>query len=92
MYSDYKGQDIDIDGRDSNGNQVGGYGGSCYGRNDGYDNHSYHYEEPAPRYEYQFKTEEELINSEIFQNHLGKSLAHKDRTIRDLQNELLKRE
>lgn len=45
---------------------------------------------PKPQYKYVFRDDEELISSEIFQNHLRKSLAHKDKTIRDLQNELLK--
>lgn len=43
-------------------------------------------------YMYEFRTDEELINSAVFQRHLAKSLAHKDKTIRELQNELLKRE
>lgn len=40
-------------------------------------------------YKYQFKDEESLITSEVFQKCLGQSLAHKDKTIRGLQQELL---
>lgn len=40
-------------------------------------------------YKYQFKDEEDLITSEIFQRCLGQSLAHKDKIIRQLQEEIL---
>lgn len=44
-----------------------------------------------PYYKYQFRNEEDLITSEIFQKCLGQSLAHKDRIISGLQDELLER-
>lgn len=76
----------DIDGRLGNGDVSGGFGGSCYGRNESYDNHS---DYTSTTYKYQFKDEESLITSEVFQKCLGQSLAHKDRIIRELQEEIL---
>lgn len=87
----YEDIDVDIDGRDSNGNWVGGYGGGCYSREEEsyrWDN-STSYNPPSPSYKYQFKDEEDLITSEIFQKCLGDSLAHKDKIIRQLQEEIL---
>lgn len=50
----------------------------------------YHdYESITPYYKYQFKDEEDLITSAIFQKCLGQSLAHKDKIIRQLQEEIL---
>lgn len=49
------------------------------------------YYEYSPSYKYQFKNEEDLITSDIFQKCLGQALAHKDRVIRNLQDELLER-
>lgn len=40
---------------------------------------------------YAFSSEEELVQSKFFQDALLKSLAHKDREIRELQQELLER-
>lgn len=40
-------------------------------------------------YKYEFRDEEELITSGIFQRCLGQSLAHKDKIIRQLQEEIL---
>ena len=87
----YEDLDVDIDGRDSNGNWVGGYGGGCYsGEEESYrwDN-STSYKKPSPLYKYQFTNEEDLITSEIFQKHLGMTLTHKDKIIRELQEEIL---
>ena len=47
------------------------------------------YEAPKPLYT--FNSEEELVTSAIFQKHLGMALAHKDKTIRQLENELMKK-
>ena len=38
---------------------------------------------------YTFYSEEELCTSAVFQKHLSMSLAHKDKNIRELQNEIL---
>lgn len=40
---------------------------------------------------YTFYSEEALVTSDVFQKHLGMSLAHKDKVIRDLENELMKK-
>lgn len=40
-------------------------------------------------FKYEFRDEEDLITSEIFQKCLGQALAHKDRVIRELQEEIL---
>ena len=40
-------------------------------------------------YKYKFEDEESLITSEIFQRCLGQSLAHKDKIIKQLQEEIL---
>lgn len=76
--------DIDIDGRDPNGNYPD------------YDT-NYHrrscepYEpEPAPTiYPYKFTDLEHLMTSKFFQQALTAALAHKDREIESLRNELL---
>ena len=86
MYADW---DIDIDGRYPNGNfpEEDRYNSGWQCRD------SYDYAENTPPqkvYKYQFQTEEELITSEIFQKCLGQSLAHKERQIASLRNELLK--
>lgn len=47
------------------------------------------YYEYSPSYKYQFKNEEDLITSDIFQKCLGQALAHKDKTIYELRQELL---
>lgn len=38
---------------------------------------------------YTFYSEEDLVTSAIFQKHLSMALAHKDKNIRELQNEIL---
>lgn len=43
----------------------------------------------TPYYQYEFKNEEALVASKIFQKHLGMGLAHKDKIIRELQEEIL---
>lgn len=43
---------------------------------------------PSPLYT--FHSEEELVTSNVFQKHLGMSLAHKDKKIMELMNELLR--
>lgn len=102
--------DIDIDGKDPNGNypEVERYGANNYPDTrdsreiEFYEN--YTSERYTPRvaarstsfaaayggYKYQFNTEEELITSPVFQRCLGQALAHKDREIASLRNELLK--
>lgn len=40
-------------------------------------------------HKYEFRDEEDLITSDIFQKCLGQSLAHKDKIIRELQEEIL---
>ncbi len=47
------------------------------------------YENTTPHYKYQFEDEESLITSKVFQKCLGQSLAHKDKIIRQLQEEIL---
>lgn len=47
------------------------------------------YEPPKPLYT--FYSEEELCTSIVFQKHLGMALAHKDKVIRDLENEIMKK-
>lgn len=74
--------DIDIDGRDPNGNYPGDY--------DGYmprESFADSYDPPSPKYE--FYSYEALVTSKVFQEALSKSLAHKDREIESLRNELL---
>lgn len=64
-------------------------GGGCL---DGYShNHSSvdDYEPPKPFYT--FYLEEELVTSAVFQKHLGMALTHKDKVIRGLENELMKK-
>lgn len=43
-----------------------------------------------PMYKYQFKDYEELACSEVFQKALTQALAHKDREIESLRNEIMK--
>jgi hypothetical protein len=74
--------DIDIDGCDSNGDHW-----LAKDRVD--DNYGAGYVIDEPTYMYQFKNKETLASSAVFQECLGQALAHKDKTIRDLQNELL---
>lgn len=38
----------------------------------------------------EFDSEEEMVSSKIFQKHLRMALSHKDRQIRQLQEEILK--
>ncbi len=45
------------------------------------------YDPPNPTYK--FYSEESLVTSEVFQKHLNMALAHKDKVIRDLQDELV---
>lgn len=47
------------------------------------------YESSPTYYKHEFKDDEDLITSEIFQKHLGLALAHKDKIIRQLQEEIL---
>lgn len=61
------------------------YGGSSTGHSCNY------YEEERSKALYTFFSEEALVTSEVFQKHLGMSLAHKDKVIRDLENELMKK-
>ncbi len=74
--SDYT--ELDIDGKDANGNSYG------------YDyNEPSRYDTTIYSYKYEFNTKEALISSKVFQECLTQALAHKDKQIRDLQNELL---
>lgn len=82
-----------------------GYGSNCgmigdmdpdpsYGGGGCVDGYSYSYSSvddyEAPKPLYTFYSEEDLVTSAIFQKHLSMALAHKDKNIRELQNEILK--
>lgn len=80
-----------------------GYGSNCgmigdmdpdpsYGGSSDPISYSYSYSsvDDCERPMFSFYSEEELVTSEIFQKHLTMALKHKDKSIRDLQNELLK--
>lgn len=72
--------DIDIDGRDSNGNMVD---------RGGYIRDDYVYDE-EPEALYSFSSLEDLISSKIFQEQLSKALSFKDKQILALQQEIIK--
>lgn len=69
-----------------------GWNGDYYAHHDGHpeDTYSGSYEhDTGPYYKYEFHDEEALVTSKIFQKYLGMGLAHKDKIIRELQQELL---
>ena len=66
---------IDIDGLDDNGNS--------------YDRRPVPYTTEYTVYPYKFRSVEDLVTSDVFQDQLLKALAFKDATIRQLQQELL---
>lgn len=80
---EYEEEDIDIDGRDSNGNHVGGFG---YGW---YDDSPPRYEYPEIKPKFVFYSEQELVTSDVFQKQLGLALAYKDRYLKELQEEMM---
>ena len=83
--------DIDIDGRDSNGDYLNDRGyNSVIDYRDYHDSQCNPSNNQAPIYLYKFKDKEDLLQSTIFQECLRQSLDFKDRSIRELQIELLK--
>lgn len=97
MYGNGDWMEPDIDGCNANGDAVEyDYKTQSYvlARNDDDDRTPYYgrsYAREIPKeYKWQFIDDEGLITSEIFQRCLGQSLAHKDREINSLREELLK--
>lgn len=87
MYGDSNWMEPDIDGRNANGDPVEyDYKTQSY---QVIQNDTDRYVITEPHYLYQFTDKESLMSSAVFQECLSKSLAFKDKTIRDLQNELL---
>lgn len=89
MFGGTEWMEPDIDGRNANGEPV----------EYNFETHSYEVVVPEresfsavisePYFLYQFTSKENLMSSAVFQEALSQSLAFKDKTIRDLQNELL---
>lgn len=78
----YNPDDWDIDGRNSAGEHYSSKEGSFYP--------DYCSDSEPSSYKFQFKTEEELVSSVVFQRQLTKAIAFKDKIIAELQAELLK--
>lgn len=84
MYENRDYDDIDIDGCDSNGNQVAGYGyGYWYRPTEEVE----YVDKHIPMYE--FYSLEDLVTSKVFQEQLSKALAFKDKQILALQQEII---
>ena len=80
---DYDGFNGDMDPEPS-------YGGRNDGGRQGSSHHEPIYDRVLPEPKFSFASEEELVTSQVFQRHLGMSLAFKDKIIHELQEELLR--
>jgi hypothetical protein len=76
--------ELDIDGRNCNGDMRGANDWDIW----------VDYDDPTPKTapvkKYQFNSLAEMLQSEEVMDLVRKTIAHKDRQIRDLQNELLR--
>lgn len=91
MYGQAGWDEVDIDGRDANGNfpeESDRWGRCSYTSNERPQDD---YTPSKPHYKWMFYDDEALITSEIFQRLLGQALEFKNKEIAQLRQELMNR-